>query len=228
MGANERRRQGNMDNAGKEKLTPLLIAIVGGSGSGKTWLADRLAEKLGIGSVSRLSQDDFYRDRSHLQNHSRARINFDHPRAIEWPVLEKTMTDCLKSRGGVIAAPRYDFATHCRRAGSRRLAKSRYIVVDGLWLLRRPALRRLFALSVFIEAPDRLRLQRRLSRDVRDRKRTPADIRRQFRGMVSPMHRRFVEPQKRRASIILKSPVTNSDLEYLRQQVVALTKQGEV
>jgi uridine kinase len=179
---------------------PLLVAIVGGSGSGKSWLAGELAGVLGRRAAC-LSLDDFYRDRSHLPAARRARINYDHPRAIDWPEAERVLRDCAAGRPTLV--PSYDFGTHSRRA-TRKLFRPRPIIlVEGLWLLRRRSWRGLFGLSLYLDCPARVRLARRLARDARARARTRASVLEQFKKTVEPMHRRFVEPQARLADIVL-------------------------
>src|SRR5436190_14774555 len=97
-------------------MKPVLVAILGGSGSGKSWLAEKLAACL-RGNAVRIAMDDFYRDRSHLSPGRRARINFDHPRAVDWPLFEKTLRE-LRS-GRAVTMPRYDFETHTRLIKTR-------------------------------------------------------------------------------------------------------------
>ncbi len=190
--------------AARRASTPFLIAIVGGSGSGKSWLAERLASALAP-KAARLSLDDFYLDRSHLSPARRARINFDHPRAIDWHAFERVIRALRAGRPARL--PSYDFATHSRRASSQVLQPRLIILVDGLWLLRRPSLRRLFALKLFLDCPNRTRLVRRLARDLRTRGRTRASIQAQFRNQVEPMHCKFVAPQARWADVVLHSPI---------------------
>ena len=185
------------------------MAIVGGSGAGKTWLADQLQRALGR-HAERLSLDDFYRDRSHLPMARRARLNYDHPRAIDWPRLEAVLRACLAGQSTEV--PCYDFATHSRRLETKTLRPAPILLLDGLWLLRRPALRRLFALRLFLECPAQLRLRRRLARDQQDRGRTTAAIRQQFRHTVEPMHQRFVASQARWADLVIQPPCGADDL----------------
>jgi uridine kinase len=184
----------------KKRKPALLVAIVGGSGAGKTWLAERLRVALGR-QAARLSLDDFYRDRSHLPPARRARVNFDDPRAIDWAAVERVLRDLRVGRPASV--PAYDFATHCRLPRARTLPTKPVVLMDGLWLLQRRQVRRLFALAIFIKCPARLRLGRRLARDVRERGRTRASVLRQFRETVEPMHRRFVAPQARWADVVL-------------------------
>jgi uridine kinase len=202
-----------------------LVAIVGGSGSGKTWLADKLKSALAPHAVS-LSLDDFYLDRSYLPPTRRAQLNFDHPRAIDWTGLEYVLLRLLARRSAHL--PCYDFGTHRRFSRTRAVAPRTFIILDGLWLLRRRTVRRLVSFSVFLECPRRTRLRRRLARDLRSRSRTRRSIQRQFRTTVEPMHTRFVEPQGRLAHLVLRRGCTKRDVwkiaSYLRGLTVERTQ----
>lgn len=182
-------------------LKPKLIAIVGGSGSGKTWLAGQLQKRFGE-KAARLSLDDFYRDLSHLSPKRRCKINFDHPRAIDWKNLERVLGEMAAGRPA--ETPRYDFATHARLAKGKFVKPKPLIIIDGLWLLRRRAVRRFFSCRVFINCPRSVCLRRRIDRDVVERGREAASVRQQFLEQVVPMHERFVAPQLRWASFVLK------------------------
>jgi len=199
-----------------EKPEPFLVAIVGGSGSGKSWLAERLSVALAPG-VSRISLDDFYLDRSHLPSARRALINFDHPRGIDWNLF-LTVLRQLKSRRSALA-PTYDFCTHRRDSQWQRVAAEPVIIVDGLWLLRRSALRSLFHLRVFVDCPARTRLERRLARDAATRGRSPESVRRQFRETVQPMHSKFVHPQRHLADVVLRAGFGTQEIEDLLRRL---------
>jgi len=189
----------------------ILVAITGGSGSGKTFLADRL--QMAFSAVAtRLSLDDFYLDRSNLPPSRRSRINFDHPRAIDWSVAEKVLRDCR--RAAPMQIPKYDFASHVRRSDDSWIPTP-LVLWDGLWLLSRPALRSLFDLKIFLECPTQLRLERRLSRDISERGRTAGSVRQQFWRTVLPMHVRYVAPQAAWADIILQQPSSESEMAEL-------------
>lgn len=196
-----------------------LIAIVGGSGAGKGWLVERLCRLLGD-HACHLQLDDFYRDRSHLPLARRARLNFDIPAAIDWEGARRVLQDCRSGRA--TSLPRYDFSTHTR-AGDRTGWEPRPIVlVDGLWLLRPPAIRALFDLRVFLDTPAELRRTRRLARDVAERGYTHEAIERQLRTAVLPMHARYVEPQRKWADVVLTQPFQEEQLLGLADRLWAV------
>lgn len=190
---------------------------MGGSGAGKSWLADQLQKRLGEAAAARLSLDDFYHDRSHLSPARRARINFDHPRAIDWPRVQTVLQDCLAGRSTHV--PRYDFKTHARLVRPEILRPKPLIVMDGLWLLRRPGIRRLFGLRIFIDCPTKVRLNRRLARDLLLRGRDQASVQRQFWETVEPMNAQYVGPQARWAHMILKAPISQTIVSQLVRQL---------
>ena len=196
-----------------------LIAIAGGSGSGKSWLARRLRRRLGA-RAGLLSLDDFYCDLAGLERPARDRVNFDDPAAIDWELCEA----CLRriQAGEPCMLPRYDFTTHTRRAGGRRWRLRPVVLVEGLWPLHRPGLRRLFALSVFVACAPETRLARRVERDQQERGRTRASVLRQFVEHVGPMHDRFVEPQRRRADVVLTSPFPRRAVTELVARIAIL------
>jgi uridine kinase len=208
---------------------PVLVAIAGGSGSGKTWLAQKLEQTL-VPLAVRLSLDDFYLDRSHLSPGRRARLNFDDPRAIDWPRLEQVLRTLLAGRSAGV--PCYDFKTHCRLSQEKLLPPKPIILLEGLWLLRRPTLRRLFSLRIFLHCPLRTRLRRRLSRDLISRGRTRTSIALQFRRTVEPMHTRYVAPQAALADVVFKQDCTPRQVRalarLLTQFLPTRSAQGEI
>lgn len=189
-----------------------LVAITGGSGAGKTWLAGWLQRALGT-SAARLSLDNFYLDRSRLPREERAEINFDHPDAMDWPLFAQVLDDCR--RGQPTRVPRYNFVTHTRLPVWDNFVPAPLLLVEGLWLLWQPHIRDRFDLKIFIDCADRLRLERRLARDVAERGRSAESVRTQFWKTVAPMHDQFVAPQAKYADIILQTPVANRELRGL-------------
>jgi uridine kinase len=193
------------------EFRPFLVAIVGPSGGGKSWLARELRLRLGKESDG-LALDSYYRDRSHLPSGRRSRVNFDHPRAIDWPLVESALDRAKK--GKAFPVPTYDFAEHVRRAIEWR-RPCPILVAEGLWLLWRPSVRRCFAFSIFIRCASRTCLQRRLERDMAERGREAASVRRQFREQVAPMARRYILPQERLADLVVRSPLSAEDVDRI-------------
>jgi len=188
---------------------PRFVAIVGGSGAGKSWLTSRLQEHFGNQGAC-VSRDDFYRDRSQLTPASRHAINFDHPKAVDWAAFQKWLMTARAGRPANL--PRYDFKTHTRLAESVVWEPASIIFIEGLWLLWRAAVRRLFDFTIFMDCPAEVRLQRREARDVLERGRTRAFVRKQFRNTVAPMHGLYVAPQARWADMVLTHPIGEADV----------------
>ncbi|MCX7872672.1 MAG: uridine kinase [Verrucomicrobiae bacterium] len=184
-------------------MSPITIAIVGGSGAGKTFLADRLKTMLGNrAEIIRL--DNFYKDLSHLTPSEREKINFDDPSAIDWDEFRFVFNLIHAGKNAIL--PHYDFSTHTRKKECSLFTAKPIVIVEGLWLIHEPWLRKLFSFSVFIESPLELRLKRRIARDTSERSRTIESVTAQFNTHVSPMHDLFVEPQKQFADFVLTSP----------------------
>jgi uridine kinase len=201
---------------------PLLIGIAGGSGSGKTWLSRRIAMAF-PGRVARVSLDDFYRDRSHLAPGTRRRINYDHPRAIDWPLLRQFLESYRDGARPIL--PRYDFTTHSRSQSVPCELKP-ILVMEGLWTLARRELRQVFDTTIYLDCPSRLRLERRITRDTTERGRTAQEVRTQFRQSVAPMHTIHVVPQKQWATTVLTHPIAEAQVEELLAQLRARLQRG--
>jgi uridine kinase len=187
---------------------PLLIGIAGGTGSGKTTLAERIAAAL-AGSATLLEHDGYYRDRSHLPPAERQGLNYDEPDALENELLAGHLAD-LKA-GRAVDCPRYDFATHTRRTERRHVTPTRIVVVEGILLFAVPALRSAFDLRIFVDTDDDIRLMRRIRRDLLQRGREIAAIEAQYYGTVRPMHLLHVAPSKRFAHLIVPEGGENAE-----------------
>lgn len=203
---------------------PLLIGIAGGSGSGKTWLSRRIATAF-PGQVARVPLDDFYRDRSHLPPGTRRRINYDHPRSIDWPMLLQFLENYRDGTRPTL--PRYDFTTHSRGQSVPCELKP-ILVIEGLWSLARRELRQIFDATIYLDCPPRLRLERRITRDTAERGRSAREVRTQFRQSVAPMHTIHVAPQKRWATTVLTHPISEAQLEELLAQLRARLRRGNL
>lgn len=197
---------------------PCQLAIVGGSAAGKGTLASALVRAL-PGWVVRVELDAFYRDCSRLPPAQRERHNFDHPAAVDWPRV-RTVFDRLQA-GEIAGVPVYDFHRHARRPEMRMVQPAPVVIWDGLWLLDWSWMRRRFALGIYLECAPAVCLERRLARDVRERGRTPDSVRRQYLTQVLPLQRRFVEPQRLWAEVVVRSPWSHPDIRNLAEAIRA-------
>ncbi|MEO5825191.1 MAG: uridine kinase [Gemmatimonadales bacterium] len=178
---------------------PLIIGIVGGSGSGKTTVAHAIVDATGVASI--IDHDAYYKDLAHLSLNERRQVNFDHPDSLDNDLL----VDHLEalSAGRAIEKPTYDFALHTRATATVPMEPRDIIIVEGILLFADRRLRELFDIKVFVDVADDVRFIRRLVRDVEDRGRSMDDVIRQYLATVRPMHLEFVEPSKRWADVIL-------------------------
>lgn len=178
-----------------------MLGIAGGTGSGKTTIASRVAEAVPASRVTVIEHDAYYRDLSHLPLAARHEVNFDHPDALDTDLLIEQLS-ALRS-GVSIEIPAYDFATHTRRGSARRVNPTPLVVVEGILVLADARLRALFDLRVYVDTDADLRLLRRLQRDIQERGRSFESVREQYYASVRPMHLQFVEPSKRWADVIV-------------------------
>lgn len=177
------------------------VGVAGGTGSGKTTVAQAIVTRLGADRIAYLEHDRYYRDLSHLTPDQLARHNFDHPQALETSLLVQHLRE-LKARLPV-SVPVYDFTRHVRTGESQEIVPRRVILVEGILLLAEPELRRLFDIKVFVDTDADIRFIRRLSRDLRERGRTMESVVHQYMETVRPMHLEFVEPSRRWADLII-------------------------
>lgn len=180
---------------------PLFIAIAGGSGSGKTTIAQSVVDLVGRDKVVYLQQDAYYRDQSHLDFDERAKINYDHPDSLELELLVEHL-DALRN-GQPIERPVYDFENHTRTAETYTLVPEPAVIVEGILLFADPALRERFDVRVYIDTEADVRLMRRIQRDIVERGRSIESVLEQYEKTVRPMHYQFVEPSKRYADLII-------------------------
>ena len=182
-------------------MKPLIIGIAGGSGSGKSTVARKVAAALDSCSVAFIDMDAYYIDYSHLPMEERRRINWDHPNAFDWDLLLEHLKRLAERQS--IDKPEYDFVAHVRRAERVAVQAADVVVVDGILLLADPRLRDLCDVKVFVDADADIRLIRRLRRDIVERGRPIEEILDQYLTTVRPMHLEFVEPSKRYADVIV-------------------------
>jgi len=184
-----------------DPIPPVLIGIAGGTGSGKTTVANRVVHAIPKGLAVMMQHDWYYRDQSRLEFEARTRINYDEPAALENELLEAHLR-ALKS-GTAVECPRYDFAQHTRSPVTHRVEPCRIVVVEGILLFAVPELRELFDLRLFVDTDDDIRLMRRIKRDITHRGRDIESIQKQYYETVRPMHARHVAPSKRYAHLII-------------------------
>lgn len=187
------------DPTGWAPSDPLLIGIAGGSGSGKTTIAEALVHS--IAGVAFIQHDAYYRTFPHLSYDERSRLNYDHPDSLETELLVRHLQELRQGRS--IQRPVYDFSQHLRSVQVVVIAPAPVVVVEGILVLADRGLRDLLDLRVFVDTDPDLRLARRLERDIRERGRTVASVLDQYLTTVRPMHLEFVEPSKRHADLII-------------------------
>jgi len=179
----------------------IIIGIAGGTGSGKTTLAERIIEELNEPNVFIIKQDAYYKSYSALSFDERKNINFDHPDAFDTPLLIKHLNN-LKN-DVPIDMPQYDFATHLRKKETIPISPHKVIMTEGILIFENKELRNLLDIKIFVDTDADVRILRRIKRDIQDRGRTFESVYNQYMDTVRPMHLEFVEPSKKYADIIV-------------------------
>ncbi len=182
-------------------LKPITIGVAGGSGSGKTTVALKILERVGFDRIAYLSHDAYYRDASNLPPAERAQLNFDHPDSLDNDLLIGQLKQL--QAGQPVETPVYDFKTHSRLVGTRRIDPQPVILVEGILIFADKRLRDLMDVKIFVDTDADLRFIRRLQRDISERGRAPESVINQYLRTVRPMHLEFVEPSKRYADVII-------------------------
>lgn len=184
-----------------KRTTPLVIGIAGGSGSGKTTVANVILERVGAEHIAYLPHDAYYKDLASLPHNQRAEINFDHPNSLDTGLLVEHVKQLIE--GKPIDMPVYDFRIHARTPYTRRIEPQLVLIVEGILIFAEPDLRQLFDVKIFVDTDPDIRFIRRLQRDINERGRTTESVIQQYMTTVRPMHLEFVEPSKRYADVII-------------------------
>lgn len=186
----------------------LIIGIAGGTGCGKTTVVNTILNELPEGEVGVISQDSYYKDTSHLSYEERVKINFDHPRSIDFDLLVKHLKELKK--GNSIDQPVYSFVKHNRTGDTISTKPRKVMIVEGILILTNPEIRELFDIKIFVHADSDERLIRRLKRDISERGRDIDEVLNRYQNTLKPMHQQFIEPMKEYADIIIPNNKYNT------------------
>lgn len=186
----------------------LIIGIGGGTGCGKTTVVNQILNELPAGEVGIISQDSYYQDTSHLTYDQRVKINFDHPRSIDFELLENHLKELKK--GNTIEQPVYSFVQHNRTGDTIVTHPRKVMIVEGILILTNPELRDMFDIKIFVHADSDERLIRRLKRDIAERGRDINEVLTRYQNTLKPMHQQFIEPMKEYADIIIPNNKYNT------------------
>lgn len=180
---------------------PIIIGVAGGTGSGKTTVANVILDAVGRDRIAYLPHDAYYRDLTDLPPAQKAEVNFDHPNSLETELMIEHVKTLKK--GKPVDIPIYDFSTHSRTQQTMRVEPQRVIIVEGILIFAERKLRELFDMKLFVDTDPDIRFIRRLERDIAERGRTMDMVIQQYLGTVRPMHLEFVDPSKRYADVII-------------------------
>ncbi|WP_296636516.1 uridine kinase [Polaribacter sp.] len=186
----------------------LIIGIAGGTGSGKTTVVNKIIKQLPLDEVCVISQDSYYKATDDLSYDERTKINFDHPRAIDFELLIKQLKELKK--GKTIQQPVYSFVTHNRTKDSVKTHPRKVVIVEGILIFNSEELRNLFDIKIFVHAETDERLIRRVRRDITERGRDIDEVLGRYQNTLKPMHQQFIEPTKNYADIIIPNDRHNN------------------
>ena len=201
----------------------ITIGVYGGTGSGKTTIVSKIVSEFPTNEIQVISQDSYYKDTSHLNFDERCALNFDHPDAIDFPLLYQHVNS-LKNWEN-IEQPVYSFEIHNRTKETVTVVPKKILIIEGILILNYPKLRSLFDLKIFIDADSDMRMERRVSRDISERGRTPEEVLNRYLNTLKPMHKQFIEPMKVHADITLENHQnTPLNLSELIDKIKTLSK----
>lgn len=186
----------------------LIIGIAGGTGCGKTTVVEQIMNELPEGEVGVISQDSYYKDTSHMSYKERVKINFDHPKSIDFKLLRQHLT-ALKA-GENIEQPVYSFVEHNRTKETVTTHPKRVMIVEGILILSKQKIRDMFDIKIFVHADSDERLIRRVKRDIAERGRDINEVLTRYQTTLKPMHQQFIEPMKEYADLIIPNNKYNT------------------
>jgi uridine kinase len=207
-------------------METVIMGVAGGTGSGKTTVAQSILKRVGTRQISLIQHDAYYKDLGQLPLAQRALQNFDHPDSLENDLLGRHLRELKAGRG--VDVPVYDFTTHTRTQQTRHVGPNLIVIVEGILIFADETLRRLMDVKIFVDTDPDIRFIRRLQRDVAERGRTVDSVIRQYLATVRPMHQEFVEPSKRYADIIIPEGGFNEvAIEMIAARIRALLEGAE-
>jgi uridine kinase len=183
------------------KRKPLIIGVAGGTASGKSTIANAIMASINHPQMVLIQHDAYYKDANHLPLAERAKINFDHPDALETDLMVRHLRELIAGRS--IEMPVYDFSIHSRLKKGIVKKPAKVIIIEGILIFCEQALRELMDVKIFVDTDSDLRFIRRLKRDIGERQRSMESVIGQYLGTVRPMHIAFVEPSRKYADIII-------------------------
>jgi uridine kinase len=199
-------------------IPSFVIGIAGGTGAGKTTVARLITENVGE-SVTRIPLDNYYEDLSHLDMEEREEVNYDHPSAFEWDLLQEQLTDLLEGRP--VEMPQYDFSIHNRQEERVHVEPTDVIILEGILALYDESINDMMDLCLYVETDADVRILRRIQRDVVDRGRDLEGVMNQYLSTVKPMHEQFIEPSKKHADLIIPEGANSVAVNLLEEKVQA-------
>ncbi len=203
-------------------LMPRIILIGGGSSSGKSYVTSAVIKNLGEENVTRITLDDYYKDQSEMSLEERYKVNYDHPKAFDWPLMRKQIA--LLKKGKEIEKPVYDFVKLTRSDKVEIIVPKKIVLVEGIMALVDKDIRELGNLRVFISAGSERRFLRRMIRDKKERGRTFENIVNQYFSSVQPMYEEIVRPSSNYADLI----INNDGVENLAIDVLTCVLKEEI
>lgn len=206
---------------------PIILGISGASGSGKSLLAHTLTEEIASNEIIVISEDSYYKDRSHLSLEERAKINYDHPEAFDHHLLYQHLQ--ALTAGEAIQVPVYDFTQHVRSTQTRTIHPGSIIIIEGILVFATEEVRNMMHMRLYMDTPLDICLSRRLRRDVVERERTIDSVIEQYTTTVRPMYKKFIEPTKAFADIIVpKGGANRIAIDTIKTRIQYLLMKLEV